>query len=89
MAFLNDNGVEAAAFKPHNKRFFQVIALKGFRSGQLTSPDREAFEKRLQRLGRAWKSQGLGPDFSQSGIYLDLYEGERIAESIVIKRALP
>ncbi len=83
VTFLRRHGVEATAVRPHNKRLFQVIALRGFRRDQIESPGRRQFERELRQLGRAWKSQRLGPDFSQTGIYLDLYEeNEPVAETL-------
>ena len=82
VVFLRERGVEAAAFKAHNKRLFQVIALRGFRRDNLYGPARQSLEQELRRLGRAWKKQGLGPDFAQTGIYLDLYEGESVEQVI-------
>lgn len=80
--FLASQGVEAAAVRGPDQRLFQVIALRGFVREELTSPARQQLEQALRQLGRAWSNQKLGPDFSKSGIYLDLFEGEPIAESI-------
>lgn len=80
--FLASQGVEAAAVRGPDQRLFQVIALRGFVREELTSSARQQLEQALRQLGRAWSSQKLGPDFSKSGIYLDLFEGEPIAESI-------
>jgi len=80
--FLRDKGVQAAAYRAQNKKFFQVIALRGFAKDGLYSQQRQAFEEQLRQLGRAWKEQRKGPDFAKSGIYLDLYEGETAVETI-------
>lgn len=80
--FLASQGVQAAAVRGPDQRLFQVIALRGFVREELTSPARQQLEQTLRQLGRAWSNQKLGPDFSKSGIYLDLFEGEPIAESI-------
>lgn len=80
--FLRETGVEVAAYRAHNKRFFQVVALHGFAKDDLYSQQRKAFEEQLRQLGRAWKEQRQGPDFAKSGIYLDLYEGESAVKTI-------
>lgn len=86
--FLHGYGVEAAAFRPHNRRLFQVVALEGIGRDDIDGPVRRQFEQKLRQLGRAWKTQRHGPDFSQTGIYLDLYENESVAETLVIEGQL-
>lgn len=83
--FLDGRGVEAAAFRAHNRRLFQVIALRGFARGEIDGAQRRQFEQTLRQLGHNWKSQRLGPDFSQSGIYLDRYENEPVAEVLLVR----
>ena len=82
VSFLNGNGIDAAAFRLHNKDLFQVVALYGLSRDKIYSPARKEFEQQMRHLGRQWKAEGHGPDFSTTGIYLDLYEGEPIAETI-------
>lgn len=82
VGFLRQHGVEAAAFRPEKSRLFQVIALHAFHKDQIDSPARRDFEKNIRQIGRAWKAAKLGQDFSTSGIYLDLYEGESVAQVI-------
>jgi hypothetical protein len=80
--FLWEQGVEAAAIRGEGQKLFQVVALRGFIREELDSPSRQQFEQALKQLGHVWSNQKLGPDFAKSGIYLDLFEGEPIAESI-------
>ncbi len=82
VSFLNGNGIDAAAFRLHNKDLFQVIALYGLSRDEIYSAARKEFEQQMRHLGRQWKTEGHGPDFSTTGIYLDLYEGEPVAETI-------
>jgi len=89
VGFLKQHGVESAAFRLHNKRLFQVIALKGFHRDNLYGRERREFERRMHELGRAWKAKHHGPDFSKTGIYLDLYETETIAETLIAKKEDP
>lgn len=83
--FLDGHGVDTAAFKQHNGRLFQVVALRGFRRQEITGPDRQEFEQKLRQLGRTWKNKRYGPDFSQTGIYLDRFENETIVETLTVK----
>ena len=74
--FLGAQGVAAAAYRPENKQFFQVVALKGFSRSEVSGPGPTAFRQRLHRLGRMWVAKHKGAeDFSQSGIYLAKYKG--------------
>ncbi len=74
--FLWQEGVEAQAIKLHNRRLFQLIALRGFSREELGSPACKAYERQLQQLGRQWKT--MNPrriDFS--GIYPARYDPPR------------
>lgn len=83
--FLSRHGVDAAAFKPHNRRLFQVVALRGFRREEINGTVRQEYEQKLRQLGRTWKSKRYGPDFAQTGIYLDLFENEEVVETLTPK----
>ncbi len=84
--FLHEHGLESAAFRAQNGRFFQVMALHGFEKDDILGPTRQQLEQRVRELGRLWSTKRYGPDFSQTGIYLDLYEGEPVAETILVQQ---
>jgi len=86
--FLWEEGVESIGVLLVGKSVYQVIALQGFGKDALNGAVRDQFEQQLRRLGRAWKKRKMGPDFSKSGIYLDLYEGETVA-GLIMKESQP
>ena len=83
VAFLADEGVDAAAARPEGKKYFQVVALRSFAKEDLDSRSYLQYKQRLLRLGRKWKERGLGPNFS--GIFPSRYQGHEMAQVITKK----
>lgn len=59
IAFLSENGVDAAAIPIQNGRSVKMVALRGFER-PLSDPAAQQFEQRLRSLGRKWKAQHRG-----------------------------
>lgn len=59
IAFLSENGVDAAAIPIQNGRSVKMVALRGF-ARPLSDPAAQQFEQRLRSLGRKWKAQHRG-----------------------------
>lgn len=59
IAYLAENGVDAAAIPIQNGRSVKLVALRGFER-PLSDPAAQQFEQRLRSLGRKWKAQHRG-----------------------------
>ncbi len=72
--FLGEHGVEAAAVPGHNAGLAKVVAMRAFTAEQTRSPQREAYEQYLRRLGRAWKARNGNKGDDLRLMYLELYD---------------
>jgi hypothetical protein len=86
--FLWQQGVEAAAFRPHNASLFQVVALRGFTATELDDAGKQ-YRQSILALGRLWKEKYRGSDFSRNGIYPAKYTGDAVAAMIVTAQPAP
>ena len=62
--FLKRNGIDVLVLKDNNPALLQVVTAEGFR-GWSSNSAAQALDKRLEQLGRQWKSRERGSkDFS-------------------------
>jgi hypothetical protein len=76
VAFLKENGVDAAAVSRNNGRSFQVMALRGFTREEIKALAYRDYEKQLHAVGRRWAALSKSnKDLGDMYIPADPYQG--------------